>query len=696
MKISKDSILMKVFSERALRHLNLDSPAVFSAFIVLTIFVSEWFIMTLIPQLSDLSNFTRSTIDATSLVIFVLPGLYFFLFRPLKIQIMECCKAKQRLRDLNAELNLKVCELAASEERFKTLVETIPDIVYRLDSEGRFTYLNSTIGKLGFSPEELIGQHFSKIISTDYVEEVSRACVLPKLAGVKTGDSTAPKLFDERRTGSRGTTGLEVYILKKTDDAESERGKCMIAEVNSSGVYDIDCSTMKRELSGTIGVIKPFPVEASGTVGIIRDITERKKAEEELLEAVKHFKMISDSIPSLIWMSSLEGGCSYVNKQWQEFTGKLLSDNAGDCLNDIVHPDDMIKTRNIYADSFIELKSFELEFRLKRYDGVYIWFLNRAVPFNLPEGNFSGYIGLCTDISSRKEAENALKGKTEELEDLNKNLKTLVAEEIDRGRKKEQLLIQQSKMAAMGEMLAAIAHQWRQPLNSLGLLIQDMEDAYEHGELDSPSMSDSVRKSMEQISYMSRTIDDFRNFFKPSKDRIPFGVVAAIKELLSILTVQFVKLVIEIRFFYKHGDTEREIKKTDISVAGSEEIIALGYPNEFKHVVMNIVNNSRDAIVSRAVISPGLKGDIRILVSKVKGRVLIEIKDNGGGIPKEALGKLFEPYFTTKEAEQGTGIGLYMSKVIIENNMNGALYAQNEGDGAKFTIELNVYNQYSS
>jgi PAS domain S-box-containing protein len=692
LELTKKSVF-KFFDEKTLRHLSLDSPFILAAYILLTIFISEWFIMSLIPQLRNLSDFAKTTIDATSLVVFVLPSLYFFLFRPLKIQITECCKAKEKLRDLNAELNVKVCELAASEERFKVLVETIPDIVYRLDSEGRFTYLNSTVSKLGFTPEELIGQHFSKIISADYIEDVSRECVLPKLTGVKTGDTTAPKLFDERRTGTRGTAGLEVYILKKsTDDADVQHSNCMIAEVNSSGIYDVDCATMKRELSGTVGVIKPLLVESSGTVGVIRDITERKKAEEELLKAVKHFKVISDSIPSLIWMSGVEGDCSYINKQWQEFTGESVNDSASECLKDTVHPEDMVKTESAYANAFKEVKPFELEFRLKRHDGVYVWFLNRAVPFNLPEGNFSGFIGLCTDISSRKEAEDELKGKTEELENLNRNLNTLVAEETERGRKKEQLLIQQSKMAAMGEMLAAIAHQWRQPLNNLALLIQNMEDAYEHGELDGPQMTDSVKNSMDQISYMSGTIDDFRNFFKPSKEKIPFGIVAAIKELLSILAVQFVKLVIEIKFFYKHGDTEIEIKKADTDVLAVDEIMTLGYPNEFKHVVMNIVNNSRDAIVGRLEVNPGLKGEILVLVLVVNGKILIEVKDNGGGIPKEALDKLFEPYFTTKGAEQGTGIGLYMSKVIIENNMNGALYAKNEGDGAKFTIELDVYN----
>ncbi|QWR78380.1 PAS domain-containing sensor histidine kinase [Candidatus Magnetomonas plexicatena] len=689
MKHSKWSI-SGLFSEKALRHLSLNSPVMFSIFIVVSIFISEWLIMLFIPQLRDLSDFAKSAVDSTTLVILVLPGLYFFLLRPLKVQIMECCKAKQRLRDLNAELNVKVCELATSEEHFKTLVDTIPDIVYRLDAEGRFTYLNSTVEKLGFTIDELIGQHFSVIVSSEYVDNISRTNVLPKLTGVKTGDKEAPKLFDERRAGSRGTSGLEVYILKKSDgESDIANADRMIAEVNSSGVYDVDCSTMRRELAGTIGIIKPLLPQSIGTVGVIRDITIRKKTEDALLEAVKHFKMISDGIPSLVWMSDMEGGCTYVNKQWQEFTGIPIDDNLGECLKEPLHPDDFERTREVYADAFKHSKPFELEFRLRRHDGEYIWFLNRGVPFTLPDEDFSGYIGLCTDISGRKEAENKLNWKTKELEDLNQNLNTRVTEEIDRGRKKEQLLIQQSKMAAMGEMLAAIAHQWRQPLNALGLMVQEMEEAHRFGELDSPNMSDSVNKCMEQITFMSRTIDDFRNFFKPSKEKVPFDIVTAIKDLLTFLTVQSVKFVIKIQFFRKLKDTIVNI--TDMPSGTHDEIVVLGYPNEFKHVVMNIISNSKDAIVVRLKETPKLKGDIRIVVSEVNGKALIEIKDNGGGIGEDAIERLFEPYFTTKDANEGTGIGLYMSKVIIENNMNGRLSAENEGEGAKFTIALNVH-----
>ncbi|MBF0520623.1 MAG: PAS domain S-box protein [Nitrospirae bacterium] len=689
MKLSKE-LISRLFSEKALSDLNLKSPVVFSVFIVISIFISEWFIMLLIPQAREVSDFVKRTVGTTSLIILMLPVLYFFLFRPLKIQVTECCRAKQKLRQLNNELNVKVCELATSEEHFKTLVETIPDIVYRLDAEGRFTYLNNTIENLGFSPEELIGQHFSVIVSSEYVEKVSKANVLPKLTGVKTGDMEAPKLFDERRSGPRSTTGLEVRIMRKcADNDETKNADRMIAEINSSGVYDVDCATMKKEHAGTIGIIKPLASDTIGTVGVIRDITIRKKAEEALIEAVRQFKMISDGIPSLIWMSDIDGGCTYVNKQWQEFTGKYIDDDLGECLKESLHTDDLEKTREVYAYAFKNSKPFEVEFRLRRYDGVYVCFLNKGVPFTLPDEKFSGYIGLCTDISGRKAAEEELKEKTIQLENLNQNLNARVIEEVDRGRRNEQLLIQQSKMASMGEMLAAIAHQWRQPLNALGLLVQDIEDAFEYGELDSLSMSDSVSKCMEQITFMSRTIDDFRNFFRPSKEEIPFNVVTAIKELLSFLTVQSVKLVLKIRVFYRQCDTE--VTVTDMSEDSLAGILVLGYPNEFKHVVMNIVNNSKDAIVNRLKKTPELKGDIRISVSEVKGKVLIEIKDNGGGISEEASHRLFEPYFSTKEAEEGTGIGLYMSKVIIENNMHGRLYAENEGEGAKFTIELNVY-----
>ncbi|MBF0554368.1 MAG: HAMP domain-containing histidine kinase [Nitrospirae bacterium] len=254
----------------------------------------------------------------------------------------------------------------------------------------------------------------------------------------------------------------------------------------------------------------------------------------------------------------------------------------------------------------------------------------------------------------------------------------MVIEEMEKRRTQEQLLIQQSKMAAMGEMIGIIAHQWRQPLNAIALTVQDVKEAYNYGELNGEYIKNSVDTTMEQLNFMSKTIDDFRNFFKPSKERVRFNIKSAIEELLSMFGQIF--------------------KKTDINIsikAGQDTMLSTeGYLNEFKQVILNILNNAKDAITSIREAGNEIQGLIEITIGNNEGRdkVIISIKDNGGGIPDDVIGKVFEPYFTTK-GNEGTGIGLYMSKTIIETNMGGKLYCENIENGTMFVIEL--YEQHN-
>ncbi|MBV6342223.1 PAS domain S-box protein [Candidatus Magnetobacterium casense] len=261
----------------------------------------------------------------------------------------------------------------------------------------------------------------------------------------------------------------------------------------------------------------------------------------------------------------------------------------------------------------------------------------------------------------------------EELHSLNDNLKTLVQQESSKRQMQEQLLIQQSKMAAMGEMVGLIAHQWKQPLNAIGIIVQDINDAYRFGEIDKEYIEHTVDLTMGQVTFMSRTIDDFRNFFKPSKQKVPFDVREAIDELISMFVAIFTKNNVNINL---KADQGLKLK-------------ADGYPNEFKQVILNILNNSKDAIIYMRSNGYKIQGQIEVEITNDKSneKILISIRDNGGGIPEDVIGRIFEPYYTTKGSE-GTGIGLYMSRTIIETNMGGSITVRNVDDGAEFVITL--------
>jgi len=260
----------------------------------------------------------------------------------------------------------------------------------------------------------------------------------------------------------------------------------------------------------------------------------------------------------------------------------------------------------------------------------------------------------------------SLESRNRELEELNRTLEIKIAQEVEKSEQRQFLLIKQGRLAAMGEMIGNIAHQWRQPLNALGIIVQDFKMAFEYGELDKQYLDESVKKSKALIGYMSKTIDDFRNFFSPNKQKESFSVAAKINDTISFVSASFENNGIEL-----------------VSELEDDSYIN-GYPNEFVQVVLNIVSNAKDAIVLHEI----KNGFVKIKISKTEDKSKIEITDNGGGIPKDIIDKVFDPYFTTKDKGHGTGIGLYMSKVIIEDNMGGSIKIESAGTQTTVTILL--------
>ncbi|WP_460596838.1 ATP-binding protein [Geomonas sp. Red276] len=255
----------------------------------------------------------------------------------------------------------------------------------------------------------------------------------------------------------------------------------------------------------------------------------------------------------------------------------------------------------------------------------------------------------------RREAEKALQQET--LERL-WTMETL--------REKERMLIQQNRQAALGEMIGNIAHQWRQPLNSIALLVQELPMTYDAGSFSREYLDKTVATVMSVIHHMSHTIDDFRNFFRPDKEKVTFPVRQVVDNVIGIVDASL----------RSHG--------IRLEVTGHGDPQILGYPNEYSQVVMNVLLNARDVLTHRAIEDPR----IQVEFANEGERSVVTIRDNAGGIPPEIADKIFDPYFTTKGPDQGTGLGLYMSKAIIEKSMNGRITASNAGEGAEFRIEV--------
>ncbi len=268
------------------------------------------------------------------------------------------------------------------------------------------------------------------------------------------------------------------------------------------------------------------------------------------------------------------------------------------------------------------------------------------------------------DISARKQLEQQRLADQAQLEALNLSLQERVEQAVAELRAKDQILIIQGRQAAMGEMIGNIAHQWRQPLNALSLLIANARDASRFGELDQAAVEEAAAHANRLIQSMSKTISDFRNFLTPGRKKTVFSARAELLETLRLVDAS-----------YRHDGIE-------LVLEGDSDVSLLGFPNEYAQVVLNLLSNARQAIQASKVTAGRItlwlesRGDLGCLV----------VRDNGGGIPEAALGRIFEPYFTTRQT--GSGIGLTMSRQIVEQSMGGRLEARNVGDGAELTVLL--------
>ncbi len=924
----------------------------------------------------------------------------------------ELLKVKTvELKQLNDELTSRAYMLQLSENNYKVIFNTIPDIIYEIDVNGNFIFINTSIKRLGYEPEKLIGRHFSEIMTPEEVDKVSRDKVLKSYYGKNIGKEKSPKLFDERRTGDRITVGLEVTLQVRKDEqtnvGNSDMNLCagrsvIVAEVNSSGVYHFSHNSCNSEFAGTFGIIKPKQLTYKGSVGVIRDITDRKQVEEmleynyyvqtiissilkksfipvslneqleKILEMVLSYEGLAGGIiylvddysgDSLVMVAHrgihgnivekcktvpigkcICGACAFLKKPvcssndsfYEEdifclkyntngnYCVPLLSEKhtiglmnffikerhdkeerdvlflstIATTLSNIIErkrgedtlslsnsllkatldsttdgilvvnntgkidrfnqqfvdmwdvPEYILQQRNerrvfdyilpkikdsqYFISKVLELynnpeaESFDTFERvdgrsLERYSKPQrmgyqiigrVWSFRDVTQRKLMEfeiirgkelnekmaelatellqsisieeisdivldcarhltGSVCGFICYVTTddnvvllansrcvcrrndettpllgqeelyaiwncmlnkktplvINSPKEMPKCLQsffetkpcqriivvpssidrkmiglislmdvgGKytdndvetierisalyamaiqrkriEDELQELNATLEKRVLMEIENRRQKEQMMIQQAKLAAMGEMIGSIAHQWRQPLNFLSAMLIDLKDAYNYGELDAEYFADSARQAEVQMQFMSKTIDDFSNFFKPSKEKVLFNVGESISDVIFLVSQQL-----------KNNNILINIK------LNGQSLFVYGYPNEFKQVLVNIINNSKDAILEcRNKLDNDFVGNIDIEIYSQNSTVTISIADNGGGFVRDALDRMFEPYFSTKEESKGTGIGLYMSKVIIEDNMNGKLSIRNIDNGAFVIIEL--------
>ncbi len=388
--------------------------------------------------------------------------------------------------------------------------------------------------------------------------------------------------------------------------------------------------------------------------GYLLDITERRNAEVALRASEASYRGLIDSVREAIYIQATDGRFLDVNEGAVKMYGYPREFFIGK-LPEILGPsgeNDMEAVAAAFGKALAG-ESQQFEFIGMRANGEIF-----PKEVRLYKGSYFGrdaVIALSQDITERKRVE-------AQLHKLNENLARSVAEEVAKNRTKDHLLIQQSRLAAMGEMIGNIAHQWRQPLNALGLILANIRDAQSYNELSEEYLEHEVATGRRLIEKMSTTIDDFRNFFRPNREKTAFSLAQAVRDSLSIVESAFRNNNISVEL---HIDEDGEL---------------LGFPNEYSQVLLNILGNAKDVLHDRE--TPD--GKVTIRIRRTGDEMQVVIADNAGGIGDDIIGKVFDPYFTTRE--KGTGIGLYMSKMIIENNMNGRIEVRNCEFGAEFVV----------
>lgn len=381
-------------------------------------------------------------------------------------------------------------------------------------------------------------------------------------------------------------------------------------------------------------------------------------SEEALRESEKIYRAIGESIDYGIWVCDAAGRNLYASESFLKLVGLTQEQCSDFGWGDILHPDDAEQTMALWQKCVQTEGVWDIEHRFRGVDGTWHPILARGVPVRDESGKLINWVGINLDISRIKQAE-------EELKKINENLDHLVAERTREVQEKNLLLLQQSRLAAMGEMIQNIAHQWRQPLNAVGLYVQSLLMYYDNGALDREYLQTVTDDSMKLIRHMSRTVDDVRNFIKQDKDKEYFKLAQVLESAIQLVQASFQNCHIQI------------VKNCP------DDTVAYGFPNAYAQVILNILSNAKDAILARNIAKPV----VTITARMEDGKSVVTISDNAGGISEEILFKVFDPHFSTK-GPQGAGIGLFMAKNIIEKSMNGSLRVSNNAEGAVFTIQL--------
>ncbi len=395
---------------------------------------------------------------------------------------------------------------------------------------------------------------------------------------------------------------------------------------------------------------------------------------QQYIEAVESSNIVS--------RTDINGIITFANDEFCKISGYSREELIGKNHNIVRHPDVPAENFRRLWETILAKKTYKATVKNRAKDGSTFYVNTTVVPILDEQGEIKEFVAIRYDVTREMELRMELEKKEQELEllnrsleervrkqtrqlqELNRSLEERVRQEIAKNEEKQRMLLWQSRFASLGQMMANIAHQWRQPLTELNLSLFSLKEACSQG--NSEEIESLYRQSRRIIQSMSQTLDSFMDFFKPNRSSITFPIQESLEDALALIRKALEKAAIEVRI---EGETALPIS---------------GIPNELTQVFVNLFQNARDAFEKRPMEDRWL----RVHVSRDENNAVIVVEDNAGGIPAETLERIFEPYFTTKHSSQGTGLGLFMSRMIVQKSFRGSLEAVNSLKGALFVIKI--------
>jgi PAS domain S-box-containing protein len=619
----------------------------------ITIYVTDYY-MNIELQGIIVSNIVHSIIISFVLIVILFLTIHFLMLKPLAniidiikfidedgipVKLIPNNGAKEihllsnTMNNMIQTIKNERIELEENEQRYSSLLDSMQEMVFIKDSKLRYILTNKALEKFfGLTKEQLFFKNDYDLMDKDFASH----CIA-------------------------------------SDELVMSKNQLVISQ---------------EQIGERIFETHKFPVKISenkmGLGCYIADITDKKHQEKEILEAKEKLEITLEAVKIGIWEWDIPSSKVIWDKNCYELLGFAYNEFelTYDVWKSLQHPDDMEQVHKDIQEQLKNDNHYSVEFRLKKADGSWIWIEGRGKSvLSDSNGNPIKMVGTHADISAIKEYEKSLeqevKSKTKELNELNLNLENRIIDEVEKNRQKDILLQQQTRLAAIGEMMGNIAHQWRQPLSAITAAISGLKLKEEFNVLEPKDIVEANDSIMKSAEFLSKTIENFRNFFTKNNSQKTFLVVASIQDTLDIIKASY----------------ESHFIKVNLNL--DENISYFGSENLLSQVLLNVLSNAKDALLQNNIENK----IVSISLMQEEKNIRITIKDNAGGIPSNILDKIFDPYFTTKHQSQGTGLGLYMSSQIIQTHFKGMLTVSNvedvDGKGAIFIIDIPKINEES-